>query len=161
APDGRSLASGSAAGRVTVWELDPVRQVRAWVAATGNIDSLTFTPDGSGLGAAEWKERRVWGPSGGRPLPSLPVGGLGVPHPARHPDGSIIFGSDEDGVWFWGLDPNLRERVRLTSPPRIPAVAPAGRLAATVDEDGEVILWNVVTRRPIRRITSGHRALAL
>jgi WD40 repeat protein len=101
-PDGGTLASGSAGGRVALWGVDGRKPGLAWQAHTGEVLHVAFAPDGKTL-ATTGKDRAVhlWNVATGKLLLSFPVlpreaGGL-----AFSPDGTALTALAGEEVRTW------------------------------------------------------------
>jgi WD40 repeat protein len=166
APDGRTLATGSADRTVLLWDLtDPAGPVRLGRPLTGDtyaVISVAFAPDGRTLatGGAD-KTVILWDLADRarpRQLDRLTGHTDAVISVAFAPDGrTLATGSDDKTVLLWNVADRARP-ARLGKPltPHTEAVtsvafAPDGRTLATGSDDTTVILWDVADRaRPAR-----------
>ena len=167
APDGRTLATGTADGAVVLWDvLDPRRPSRLGEAETGYTDTVTglaFTPDGKTLATSGFFEDDVtlWDVSDRRG--PVRIGSPLVGHTdtvyalAFSPNGNrLASGSGDQTAILWDVS-DLREPSRLealkvhTELVGSLAFAPDGRSLVTGSADRTAILWDLWGRgRPTR-----------
>lgn len=161
APDGKRLAGGGSIDdqvHVAIWELATGKVFRRWDWPKGRdphstVESLGFTPDGSRLAAATFRQSlaRVWDVETDREVARLP-------HPRIYgvsfsPDGKTLATAGWDKrVRFWTPDTARVERELLVADEKNAAAdtrlyavcySPAGGLFATADMDCCVRVWNV------------------
>jgi WD40 repeat protein len=158
-PDGRTLAAGSAADKVWLWNVtDPAHPVQLGQPLTGPaniVASVAFSPDGRTLAAGSI-DGKVWLWNTADPAHPVPLGQplTGANGPvysvAFSPDGrTLAAGSGHDQVWLWNVtDPAHPAQLGqpLTGPANfVDAVAfsPDGRTLAAGSIDDKVWLWNV------------------
>jgi RNA polymerase sigma factor (sigma-70 family) len=159
--DGKRLATGGSSGdsvHVAIWEVPTGEVVRRWDWPKGRdphctVESLSFTPDGSRLAAATFRQSsaRIWDVNANQEIAQLP-------HPEIYglsfsPDGKTLATAGWDKrVRFWNPDTKkvLREfEVTDTknqgADTRLYAVcySPTGELFATADMAACVHIWNV------------------
>ncbi len=129
-PDGKTLAAGSAAGRVVLWPLDeisgtvPTGAIELPKTHSGAVNDLAYSEDGSRLvtsSCAAVEGRRCTG-------------------------GQIYIWDAANGEWLGEIDAHAGEVTR---------VALHGRLLASGGLDGSVILWDLAMRDTfVRRVAS-------
>jgi WD40 repeat protein len=162
APDGHTLATGSADQKVRLWNItDPTHPVALGSPLTGHTQSVlsvTFAPDGRTLATGSFDHTvRLWNTTD----PAHPTA-LGAPltdhtgavrSVAFAPDGrTLATASSDHTVRLW----NTTDRAHPTAlgPPltdhtdgvRSVAFAPDGRTLATASSDHTVRLWNTTDR---------------
>ncbi|MGX2993327.1 nSTAND1 domain-containing NTPase [Streptomyces sp. JNUCC 64] len=160
-PDGRTLATSGADGRVVLW--DPVRRTRlGWFAVdTGTagtaVNALAFSPDGRLLATAGADGRvALWDPRlrvriatfGGHTAPVTSV--------AFAPDGTTLASAGLDQtIRLWDVRRRAGDGTLASAPANAVAFGPDGRTLAVATTDSEVVLWDLADRT--RRATlTGH-----
>jgi RNA polymerase sigma factor (sigma-70 family) len=158
--DGLRLAGGGSSGdnvHVAIWELKSGEVVRRWDWPKGRdphctVESLSFTPDGSRLAAATFRQSsaRVWDVNANREIAQLP-------HPQIYGlsfslDGKTLATAGWDKrVRFWNPDTKkVAREFEVTdsnnqgADTRLYSVcySPTGELIATADMDCCVRIWN-------------------
>jgi WD40 repeat protein len=150
APDGSTLAAGDARGRVWLWTI-PVWTRRILLAAYEpryGVTALAFSPDGTSLASSSPLEGcvRLWDPSDGRSLGTIPRSTGTVRALAFSPDGGLLAIAQADGsAVLWGLaEGRVLARVRANGCGlQSVAFSADGRSLATGGADGCVRLWDV------------------
>ncbi len=163
APNGRTLAAGSASLDGLVWLFDvaedPPREVGVLRGGRGAVAALAFSPDGKLVAAAgEDRTLRVWEPtpgSRGEARVLLPGHTGPVEALAFAPDGQGVATASRDGtVRLWALS-RIRSRGRATLPHggEVAAVAysPDGQTLATACRGGPTRLWSLAAPNPTVR----------
>jgi WD40 repeat protein len=189
-PDGRSLAGGGTGGdrvHVAVWDVPSGKLLHQWDWPKGrdphsDVQSLSFTPDGTRLAAAVHRQSAayIWDLTTGQQIAQLAhndVNGLSF-----SPDGETLATAGWDSmIRFWETDTgNLRREIKVAdrakagdrqrAAPAFPqpggaegpdlrvfsvCYAPAGGLIATSHLDGLVRIWQAEEMLPRRQFQVG------
>lgn len=162
-PDGRSVASGSAApsgdplrpkelrGVVRIWDPDTGKDILTFANQVGIVLSLAYSPDGKRIASSSINDDNsfvVWDAKTGAVIKVI-RGHTSHVHRLRYsPDGKLIASVDTDGMLrLW--DANTFEVVRASKVHSTAtleaAFSPKGDRIATGGTDGTVRVWDVVT----------------
>lgn len=143
-PEGDRIALGTQSGYVELWTVREPEKILDWKAHTNQIVSLQLTSDGLRLVSRGADNMiRVWDPSDGRPICSIPCSASSI---------SVVISPDDQRIAA-GVDTTLREwrletgewiSSRLGHATLITDVCYSanGSLLASTDRDGQVRLWN-------------------
>lgn len=156
APDGRSLLTGDASGRILRWDLATRRPIQSWAGGSARIEALEALGDGFASGDEDgqvrlygWEGelRRTWTAHAGAPYHAV----LSL---ARSPEGDRLLSSGQDGaVRIW----DLQGRQLLTDLSGPAPVAwhkasvygatwsPNGTHIAAGGEDSRIYVWDART----------------
>lgn len=99
APNGRSLATGSRDGSITIWDMNTGQVLDVLEGHRDSISGLAYSPDGRLVASASWdKVVRIWDISTGEPLARL-VGHTDLVIVVQFaPDGQLLFSRSLDGT---------------------------------------------------------------
>ena len=119
-PDGGRVAYGSAAGTITIWNLEANREERILRGHTGGIYWTVYSPDGCRLvSTSEDHSVRIWDVATGEELLLLPGHEDIVYSAVFSSDGTLLAtASDDKTIRLWDSVPyrdRLREYERLSS----------------------------------------------
>ncbi|HKB42065.1 MAG TPA: protein kinase, partial [Gemmataceae bacterium] len=143
--DGRRLASGSAPGRLHLWDLEAGGEPLRTFHESRAVAALAFSPDGGRLATATFGRRaEVWDTTTGELLHKLLHRGL-VLGVAFSPDGRRLASAGEDKVVrLWDATTG-REVLGLrghTSMCGCVAFSPDGWRLASASKDGTIRVWD-------------------
>ena len=157
-PDGATLASGSASGRVQLLGLESNQIVATFSGHAQAIRSLAFSPDGTTLASAGQDGIRLWDVGTRTRTATLPGGVTSV---AFSPDGATLASGSADGVQLRDVETETEAATYRHGSggwgPGVNSVAfsPDGTLVASAGDDTAVRLWEVATGENVA-VLEGH-----
>lgn len=158
-PDGKTIASGSQDHTVKLWDVTSKAQIRS-LTHPDEVMSVAFSPDGKWLVSAGLKTIKIWDVMNWVELKSFD-GGISWPNClAISPDGKTLAGGSLDkptgAIKLWdvssgGMVKLVDERPNLV----ITSVAfsPDGRTLANASFGEDMMLWDVASKSPLRRLS--------
>ncbi len=168
-PDGKTLASGGQSGEVILWNLSQRRIITAPLTGhAGSVNGLAISPDGSLLASSGTDGNvYVWDTESGQMHGQLPAGEFQIASAIVFgpQDQTLIAGYDDGSVGLWtnvlSAEP-LNEPFKDRHLERVAALAVSldGMLVASGSVDGIIIVWDYLSREPIRSIDAGLEAVA-
>jgi hypothetical protein len=149
-PDGGRLAAGTQEGAVQLWQADGSGGRRFAYSAAG-VGRLCFCPDGRHLLAGQrFTSTRVWDVETGQEVLTCELPPWGFSRDGRWLAGG---GSGQVAFYEWLPAEGLERLPGHRAPVRRAAFSGDGRTLASLDGDGEVLFWDVPSRRPRRRLS--------
>lgn len=159
-PNGETIASGGDDDQtfetLTLWDAATGARRDGWRAhPAGTVSALAYRPDGTMIATAAFETSdnlRLWDPSTGRLLASLPGHTAFVRALAFHPEGRLLASAGTDrAIRIWDVE--ARSLVQTLTDPtdtiRALAFSPDGRRMVSVGNDSRLRLWDVATWRPL------------
>lgn len=155
-PDGKSVATGDAAGAVQLWSVIQGQQLRTFAGHTGAVHAVQFSPNGKQLVTASAdKSARLWNLQTG--VVQIWRGHVGpVTAATFSPDGHRVVTTGGDRTArIWLVNPNRTiKRISSSGPVNWATFSPDGKtIASAHDETAQ--LWDVATGMPVSVLT-GH-----
>lgn len=163
--DGKRLFSAGSDKLVRAWSVDSETSVGQAIGSplaghTTAIRSLTTSPDGKLLATGSddgtillWDQQT--GELAGPPLREHQRAVMAL---RFGPDGKqLLSGGDDQTVRLWDARSARRVQVLLGAPNTVRAVALTGKLAAAGDWEGNLLLWDASTGKPLGKPQKGHR----
>jgi WD40 repeat protein len=153
--DGRCLASASGDGTVQIWEVDSGKKIQEFKGQTGQVNGVTFSPNGRRLIARRLQMVQVWDVDSGTELISFQARtSLFVASLAFSPDGRHLAGPGYGGgtVQMWEADTGKElATFRTMTRNLISSVAysPDGQRLAATSSNGTVKVWEVSSQREL------------
>lgn len=149
-PDSRTVAVGTDAGGVLLWERTSGESPRR-LPMRAAVMGMAFSADGRLLAAIEGKRVHVWEPGAGKTVGTLEGHGKRVTCLAFAPGAGagrpplLVSGSEDETVRLWDAAAG-RERAVFRWPVgkvRAVAFAPDGMTAAAAGDRGDIVIWDV------------------
>ncbi|WFE59556.1 AAA family ATPase [Micromonospora sp. WMMD712] len=158
-PDGRTIATGSAAGTARLWDVTTGRAIATLTGHTDSVLSVALSPDGRTLATTSIDgTARLWDVTTARALTTLTGHTSYVDSVTFSPDGkSLATGSGDGTARLWDVTTGQAVTTLTGDTDVVASVAfsPDGRTLASGTREGPVRLWEVATGKPITTLT-GH-----
>lgn len=162
-PDGKTLATGSWEGTVTLWNMNNGRERVKFKAHDEVASSVTFSPDGKRLATGGWDhDVKLWDVATGKEMLTL-KGNSRIYCVTFSPDGKLLASGTRDRMArLWDVDtgkeltalPHAMHVFCVAFSPVGVTLATAGR--PTAKSPNTVRIWDTTTGRE-RMAVNGHR----
>ena len=155
APGGLTLAAGTSAGRIELWETNTGRKTRSFGGSAKRINALAFAPDGTSLATGgDDNAVTLWSAAEARPLRALTGHVSFVEAVEFTSDGRrVISGSRDQTIKVWAVVTGaVLLSLSYPAPVDTVAVSPDGDTVAAAGRTGGIKLWNLVSGREIGRL---------
>ncbi len=160
-PDGKTLAIATGdfrearSRRVTLYDYDAgsvKERLKLAAGQSGPAWSLAFSPDGKTLASSSFDPMvKLWEPSSGGVVASLPSEGISARGLAFTPDGKTLAAGMGDGsIALWEVASGRRTATLRGHEQHLftVAISPDGKTLASASKDGSVRLWDLVNDLP-------------
>jgi hypothetical protein len=160
APDGRTVASGSADNTVQLWRVHDGLRVHKLQGHKGWVMSVAFSPDGTTLASGGGdKTVRLWRVTDGSCVRELAGHAAAVAAVAFSPDGATLAtGSFDNSIKLWRVSDGAVLWTLTGHADFVNSVAfsPDGKMLASGGDDRAIRLWRVSDGAQLRALT-GHQ----
>ena len=163
-PNGKFLATGSRDSFVKIWNIDRRELVTTLKAATGDVWSVTFTPDAKSLITSGLGGTKLWDVNSWQVTKTFP--GVNASIAQEVP----LLAVTEANLIYWWQPPGLvsiwnyatGEKVRdIAKPGRTIALSPDGATLAVGERPRGIHLWNVASGELMRSLATSNSAWSL
>ena len=165
-PDGRTLATGTADGKIRLWKSETGASKETLDGHTGPISKLTFTPNGETLisTGGNWEEGKriqLWNTETWKNITTLPLKVINNAV-ALSPDGNVLAVNYSKEIGLWDVKTGkqiARVRYKKISFASVFLLefSPDGELLA-IGNSNDIYLWNTKTQQ-LRTILIGHESM--
>ena len=164
-PDGRTLATGTADGKIRLWKSETGASKETLAGHTGPISNLTFTQNGETLISTDgdWEEDRtiqLWNTETWKNRTTLPLKVVNNAV-ALSPDGNVLAVNHSEEIGLWDVKTGKQiahvrhEKISFTSE-NLLEFSPDGELLA-IGNRNDIYLWDTKARQ-FRTILIGHES---
>jgi WD40 repeat protein len=168
APDGKTVATGSADKTVRVWDVESGELLHTMIGHSGGVNSISYAPDGMLVASgSEDKTVRLWNTATGQPVHTLQHAPYPVTAVAFTPDGKTLlssqatqpFAAGKAALARWNLpDGTLQGEWEMLNPNLdrwLSVLAPDGKTMAmglSAQTSDVAKLWNAQTGQLLRAL---------
>lgn len=152
-PDGRTLVSAGFDAPLQLWSV-PGGQLTATLGKTADASAMAISADGKLLALASGNVIQLWSLADKKPAGTITGHGFIINGLAFCPDGRLLSASSDQSVKLWSV-PDGRAAATLRGPAREMygvAVSSDCKIAASGDEDGGVVLWDLQKGTQLREL---------
>ncbi|KAI5361453.1 Putative TFIID subunit TAF5, NTD2 domain, WD40/YVTN repeat-like-containing domain superfamily [Septoria linicola] len=157
----RYLVSGSADCTIRLWSLDTWTNLVVYKSHNSPVWDVRFSPYGHYFASASAdRTARLWSTPQIAPLRLFVGHDSDVEAVAWHPNSAYIFtgsGAPDRTVRMWDIQRGQAVRIFTGHVGNVTALAcsPSGKMVASADDRGEIILWDLARGRLVKRMR-GH-----
>lgn len=157
----RYLLSSSADGTIRLWSLDTWTNLVVYKSHTSPVWDVRFGPHGHYfLSCSVDRTARLWSTPNIAPLRLFVGHDSDVETTAWHPNGAYVFtgsGGPDKTVRMWSIQSGAAVRIFTGHTGNVTALACSntGKVLASADDRGEILLWDLATGRLTKRMR-GH-----
>jgi WD40 repeat protein len=152
--DGEALVTATEAGQVRLVDPRTATPLGPPLSHPRRIAAAAFLPDDATLMIASGTVVRFWDPIGGTQVRPELEHPYYVESAAISPDGATVASSSQDKVFLWEAARGTPVGEPLKQPRWVLCVAfdPEGRILVAGCDDGEVLLWDLASRRRLASV---------
>jgi WD40 repeat protein len=158
-PDGESFVSGSFDNSIILWDIDHETILRKFLVHTAEVVSVAMSPDEQTLLSAQTDGTlRLWNLQNGAEYQRFSIQSPAddASSAAFSPDGTEVYAQQADGsIGVWDIQTGAQARtIQVSGEPALGFILnPADETAASVLDNGAVVVWEVATGDIIREMT--------